>query len=86
MRQDAKRTAHNKEIKDNIRALIKNMRRKPDLKTSGELASILDKAVKIKLIHKNKAARLKSRLSKLLISTPKPAQSEPKIKRPSATK
>lgn len=81
MRQDKKKTAHNKAIKDNIRALVKTMRRQPSPKTATELASALDKAVKVKFIHKNKAARLKSRLGKLLIKPGKTAQATPPSKR-----
>lgn len=65
MLQDKKRTEHNKQIKDRIKGLIKNTRREPSVKTLSETASALDKAVKTKLIHKNKAARIKSRLAKL---------------------
>lgn len=42
------------------------MRKKPTVKTLESLFSALDKAVKGRVIHKNKAARLKSRLSKLM--------------------
>lgn len=77
MRKDKKRTAHNKIIKDRIKGLVKNMRQKPSEKTLRELASSLDKAVKVKFIHANKSARLKSRLSKLIASTPKKSTSKP---------
>jgi len=36
-----------------------------------EASSLADKAAKKKVIHKNKAARIKSQLSKLLVKTPK---------------
>lgn len=65
MLQDRKRTKHNKQIKDQIKGLIKNTRREPSEKNLSEAASALDKAVKTKLIHKNTASRLKSRLAKL---------------------
>ncbi len=77
MRKDKKRTAHNKLIKDKIKGLVKNMRQKPTEKTLSELASTLDKAVKVKFIHANKSARLKSRLSKLIVSTSKKLASKP---------
>lgn len=65
MRQDRKREAHNKQIKDKLKRLIKDMRRHPNLKSFQQVASFVDKAAKVNLIHPNKAARLKSRLSKL---------------------
>lgn len=66
MRQDRKREAHNKQIKDKLKGLIKDMRRSPNPQSFQQVASSLDKAAKVNLIHPDKAARLKSRLSKLL--------------------
>ena len=66
MIQDKKRTERNKLIHDRIKGLVKGARRTPTAKALSETASSLDKAVKTKLIHKNKAARIKSRLAKLL--------------------
>jgi small subunit ribosomal protein S20 len=68
MRQDKKRTARNKVKKDNIKALVKNMRRTPSVEALSQASSALDKAVKTQYIHPNKAARLKSRLSKLIVA------------------
>lgn len=68
MRQDRKKTAHNKVIENTLKGLIKEMRKNPTKKALQEVTSSLDKATKKKLIHANKAARLKSRLSKLLSS------------------
>lgn len=65
MRKDKKRTLRNSEIKTNIKSLLKNARRSPNTETISKVASSLDKAVKVKFIHANKAARLKSRLAKL---------------------
>ncbi|MCX6806974.1 MAG: 30S ribosomal protein S20 [Candidatus Berkelbacteria bacterium] len=58
-----KKRKHNLEIKKKFKSAIKSFRKqkKGDLKT---LSSILDKAAAKNVIHKNKAARLKSRLSK----------------------
>lgn len=69
MRQDKKRTAHNLEIKNNMRKLIKDLRRAPSQDKYNKVASSLDKAVKTHFIHANKASRLKSRLSKLIIAS-----------------
>ena len=64
MRKDKLKTKHNLAIKLNLKDLIKKARRTPSPKTFQEVQKALDKAVKTKLIHANKAARLKSRLSK----------------------
>lgn len=71
MRQDVKKTAHNKMIKNNIKTLVKKMRKNPSPKTLGAVTSVLDKAVKTNFIHANKSSRLKSRLSKLMASNAK---------------
>lgn len=68
MRKDKKRTAHNYKLKTQIKGVIKQTRKTPNPKNYAELQSRLDKAVKTNLIHANKAARLKSRISKLLAS------------------
>lgn len=66
LRQDRRRAIINKRIKRKIKEALKKARQKPTKKTLAEAASALDRAVKKKIIHKNKAARLKSRLAKLL--------------------
>lgn len=74
MRQDKKRTQHNKVKEKLIKDLVKKMRRSPSVKGLSELSSALDKAVKTNLIHTNKASRLKSRLSKKLSASKKPSK------------
>ncbi|EKD91025.1 MAG: hypothetical protein ACD_30C00050G0001 [uncultured bacterium] len=66
MRKDKRITAHNKVLKDNLKALIKSMRKTPTKQNLQGAFSALDKAAKTHLIHPNKASRLKSRLSKHL--------------------
>jgi small subunit ribosomal protein S20 len=66
LRQDRRRAIINKRIKRKIKETLKKARQKPTKKTLAEAASALDRAAKKKIIHKNKAARLKSRLAKLL--------------------
>jgi small subunit ribosomal protein S20 len=68
MRKDKTRTSHNKRIENNLKQLVKTMRRNPSADSLTPVFSSLDKAVKTKLIHANKAARLKSRLSKLAVA------------------
>lgn len=68
MRHDKKVEAQNEKKKQDLKGLIKKMRRTPSVEVYKQLTSSLDKAVKINLIHLNKAGRLKSRLSKTLAS------------------
>lgn len=71
MRKDKIRTARNKKREVALNNLIKKSRRTPTLANLTAVFSALDKAVKVNLIHKNKASRLKSRLSKLVTVKPK---------------
>lgn len=66
LRKDKVRTARNKIKKDNLKALIKKARTQKTPENLRVVFSALDKAAKTNLIHKNKSARLKSRLSKLV--------------------
>ena len=69
VRKDKIRTARNKKRKLALKALIKKVRVTKSAKDIQAAFSALDKAAKVNLIHKNKASRLKSRLSKG-VSTP----------------
>mgnify|MGYP001564790636 CR=1 FL=1 len=64
MRQERKRTAINKVKRVGLKSLIKKVRIDKSATNLTAVFSTLDKAAKTGLIHKNKAARLKSRLSK----------------------
>lgn len=64
LRQDHRRAKVNHAIKLNYRALVKKAQRQPTLTNLKKAYSALDRAAKKKVIHKNKAARLKSRLAK----------------------
>ncbi|MEK7565559.1 MAG: 30S ribosomal protein S20 [Patescibacteria group bacterium] len=66
LRQAKTRAAGNRRIRNNLRDLISKFRAKPGVKIFPKLASALDKAAKTNVIHRNKASRLQSRLSKLL--------------------
>ncbi len=70
MRRDKRRTEQNDLKKQVMKSLVKTMRRMPDADNMKQVTSFLDKAAKTKLIHPNKASRLKSRLSKLIVATP----------------
>ncbi|HLU85563.1 MAG TPA: 30S ribosomal protein S20 [Vicingaceae bacterium] len=68
IRQTATRTLRNKYQHKTTRNAVKNLRSTTDKKTAAEMlpkvASMLDKLAKKNIIHKNKAANLKSKLTK----------------------
>ena len=66
LRRDRKKTIVNLRIKRRFKEAIKEMRRHPSQKALRTAYRLLDRAAKKGVIHKNKAARLKSRLTKLL--------------------
>lgn len=78
LRVDKKRTSANKKMETLANVSIKKAQRKPTPKSIQEASSIIDKCVKKNIIHKNKAARIKSRLSKL---DSKKSQSSTKTKK-----
>ena len=67
VRKDKVRTARNTKRELNLKSLIKKARASHTAKNLQAAFSALDKAAKVKLIHPNKAARLKSRLSQGVI-------------------
>lgn len=73
VRKDKIRTARNAVKSNALKKLIKITRRTPNAKNLTAVFSALDKASKTNLIHRNKAARLKSRLSKLVAPKTKKA-------------
>jgi len=68
MHHDRKVTKQNNTKRDSLKKAMKLHRKSPTTKTLTTVFSLLDKTAKSSIIHKNKASRLKSRLSKLLIS------------------
>ncbi len=68
VRKDKVRTARNKKREVSLKSAIKKVRGTKEAKDLQAAFSALDKAVKVHLIHPNKASRLKSRLSKILSS------------------
>ena len=71
LKQDKKRTKVNKVYRDKLRLTVKAARKEKTAKSITAAYSALDKAAKKKVIHKNKAARLKSRLMRLRKQTKK---------------
>lgn len=74
LRQDKKRTLVNKALRIAFKDAVKDAQKSKTSKKIVIAVRLVDKAAKKKLIHKNKAARIKSSLSKLNKST------EPKAK------
>ncbi len=66
LKHDRRRSAARKSVRTKTERLVKAARTKPSDKTLSLAFSALDKASKTHAIHKNTAARLKSRLSKRL--------------------
>lgn len=66
VRKDKVRTARNKKRELSLISAVKKARKSKSPKDLQAVFSALDKAAKVKLIHPNKSARLKSRLSKLV--------------------
>jgi small subunit ribosomal protein S20 len=63
LRADKRKTAINDRVRKAVRQAVSATRKKPTQKTLSAAFAKLDLAVKAKVIHKNKAARLKSRLA-----------------------
>ena len=67
LRQDKKRQKQNKSQKDYLKEVLKSARKEPAVEIIRIAVRATDKAVKKHIIHKNKAARIKSALSKLIV-------------------
>lgn len=70
LRQDRKRERHNISVKRSLKDVIRIYKTSPTAKKLSEVYKSLDTAVKKNIFHANKAARLKSNLSKLLGKKP----------------
>jgi small subunit ribosomal protein S20 len=70
LRQDKKREKTNLVVKKAISYAIKQFKKSPGDKKISQVYSLLDKASKKQIFHKNKTSRLKSRLSKLIKKIP----------------
>ena len=66
LRRDRRRQIVNDRIRRRVKEAIKKFKDHPSEKLLKVVYSMLDRAAKKKVIHKNKAARLKSRLSRLV--------------------
>ncbi len=70
MRKDKKKTKSNNEYRNKLKRAVQSVRKAATPKEKGKLLSsiftLIDKAGKKGVLHKNKANRLKSRISKLV--------------------
>lgn len=66
LRRDKRRATVNLRIKHRLKAAVKQFRLKPTEKKLRLTHSLIDRAAKKKVFKKNKSARLKLRLTKLL--------------------
>ncbi|MEK9175886.1 MAG: 30S ribosomal protein S20 [Patescibacteria group bacterium] len=80
LRKDIKREKENLKLKNQFKRAVKNTKKSPTPKKVSEANKIIDKAAKKNIIHKNKAARLKSRLAKLSTNKKSPGVSGTKPK------
>ncbi|SRR5258708_319587 len=82
LRQDKKRQKRNKSTKDFLKEVLKTARKDITPESIRVAVVATDKAVKKGIIHKNKAARIKSALSKITKTEEKPKSTpvkKPKI-------
>jgi len=75
VRQDKRKTAFNLKVKLNFKKAVLAFRKNPNAANLNAVYKAVDKAAKTNVIHRNKASRLKSRLSKLLKSVKTTAKS-----------
>jgi len=66
-RADKKKAAVNGAIRTAYKEAVAGFKKKPTVKGLTTLFSKIDRAAKKRVIHKNKASRLKSRLAKLVL-------------------
>lgn len=66
LRQSKKANIQNRSIKSEIKTFVKKVEASLDEKDLKGTISLLDKAARKRVIHKNQAARIKSRLSRLV--------------------
>jgi len=77
VRQDKRKAASNLKVRDAFKSAARAFRKNPTAEGLAVVYKSVDRAAKTNVIHKNRAARIKSRLSKLL-ATGKSAAVTPK--------
>lgn len=86
LRQDKKREQLNSKIKLSFRNAVKDAEKNKTFEKVKLATKLIDKASKKGIIHKNKAARLKSRLSKIAKPTVKKSATPKTVKKSSKPK
>jgi small subunit ribosomal protein S20 len=84
LKQDRARTVINRHLRRRMKTTIDQYTSEPKAETLSTVYQTLDRAAKKNIIHPNKAARLKSRLSQQLTNGPKIAAPTPKTKKAKA--
>lgn len=77
LRQDIKREKQNNKFRNLLKNTLSAAKKSPTPKNVSQAFKTIDKLAKKNIIHKNKAARLKSGLSKLVKTTVK---AKPRVK------
>lgn len=83
LRRDRKREKENNAFRKTLDARVRAAKKQKNGKAVSSAVSILDLAVKKNLMHKNRAARIKSSLSKLSKPAPKAVSKTAKSSKPS---
>jgi small subunit ribosomal protein S20 len=86
LKKDIKRTVENKKLKDLFRKAVKKAEKSPTESSVRKAVKLTDKAAKKNIIHKNKAARIKSKLAKLLGGKKQPVRPKIEAKKTPAKK
>ncbi|UCB52272.1 MAG: 30S ribosomal protein S20 [Candidatus Zixiibacteriota bacterium] len=73
LKTNEKSNVRNRAVKSRIRSLVKNAETSVDEASLKEAVSLLDRAARKKVIHPNKASRMKSRLAKAVQKKAAPA-------------
>ena len=81
-RKDKKRTERNDEFRDKFQLLVKTAKKTHTPESIQDAFSIIDKATKKHLIHANKAARMKSSLTRTSVVTASEKIVKPKSAKP----
>lgn len=66
LRVSERKAAINRRVKSRVKTMLDAHRKSPSSLSLGAAYSAIDKAVKGNIFHKNKAARLKSQMNKLV--------------------
>jgi len=82
LRQDIKRELQNKSLKNLFKKMVKMAQKNPSEENIKKAVSVVDKMAQKNIIHKNKASRIKSTLSKLSAKKPKPPKTKVSIATP----